>query len=36
MYEEVDEGEYSRIVRERQDDDWIIDGRGRKRKLQIF
>lgn len=25
MYEEVDEEQYSRMVRERQDDDWIID-----------
>lgn len=25
VYEEVDEEQYSRMVRERQDDDWIID-----------
>jgi len=25
IYEEVDEEEYSRIVRDRQDDDWIVD-----------
>lgn len=25
MYEEVDEAQYSRMVRDRQDDDWIID-----------
>lgn len=25
MYEEVDEQQYSRMVRDRQEDDWIID-----------
>lgn len=25
MYEEVDEQQYSKMVRERQEDDWIID-----------
>lgn len=25
MYEEVDEQQYSKMVRDRQDDDWIID-----------
>lgn len=25
MYEEVDEAQYSKMVRERQEDDWIID-----------
>lgn len=25
VYEEVDEEQYSRMVRDRQDDDWIID-----------
>lgn len=25
MYEEVDEEQYSKMVRERQEDDWIID-----------
>lgn len=25
MYDEIDEEEYSRMVRERQDDDWIVD-----------
>lgn len=25
VYEEVDEDQYSRMVRERQDNDWIID-----------
>ena len=25
VYEEVDEEQYCRMVRERQDDDWIID-----------
>lgn len=25
MYEEVDEQQYSKIVRDRQEDDWIID-----------
>lgn len=25
VYEEVDEDQYSRMVQERQDDDWIVD-----------
>lgn len=25
VYEEVDEAQYSRMVQERQDDDWIVD-----------
>lgn len=25
VYEEVDEEQYSKLVRDRQDDDWIID-----------
>lgn len=25
MYEEVDEYQYSKIVRDRQEDDWIVD-----------
>lgn len=25
MYEEVDEEQYSKMVRDRQEDDWIID-----------
>lgn len=25
MYEEVDEQQYSKIVRDRQEDDWIVD-----------
>ncbi|XP_041088515.1 DNA polymerase alpha catalytic subunit-like [Polyodon spathula] len=28
VYEEVDEEQYSRMVRDRQDDDWIIDDDG--------
>jgi len=26
VYDEVDESEYSDLVRSRQDDDWIVDG----------
>lgn len=25
MYEEVDEEQYSKLVRDRQEDDWIVD-----------
>lgn len=25
MYEEVDEQQYSKMVRDRQEDDWIVD-----------
>ena len=35
IYEEVDEDEYSRIVRNRQDDDWIVDD-GKQFVLFIF
>lgn len=33
VYEEVDEDEYSKMVRDRQEDDWIIDD-GKLRHLQ--
>lgn len=32
MYEEVDEEQYSKLVQERQEDDWIIDDG----KAQLF
>lgn len=32
MYEEVDEEQYSKLVQERQEDDWIIDDG----KTQLF
>ena len=32
VYEEVDEEQYSKMVRERQDDDWIIDNGKRSLK----
>lgn len=35
MYEEVDEQQYSKMVQDRQEDDWIIDD-GEQPTLSLF
>lgn len=35
MYEEVDEEQYSKLVRDRQEDDWIVDDGGSQSQTQM-
>lgn len=35
MYEEVDEEQYSKLVRDRQEDDWIVDDGGSQSVTQL-
>lgn len=35
VYEEVDEEQYSKLVRDRQEDDWIVDDGGSQSQTQL-